>query len=201
MLSNIINQILSSNALTQSFLFVFTAVISAVIGLFVSRLWGRDVDNIIIKTFGSKIKKEKNLTGVWVTHYKYPSSDKDGDIDIEKQLVKLIQRGTTVTGETIYAQKHPEIFEGTVKDRYFTGVYVNKKDEHNYHGAFQYVLSNSENKMEGLWIGFNRAGNKIIYGEWRWIQKTPNIKLQKDLLDEYINETLSRNLFEEKFIL
>ncbi len=200
-LKQILYQILSLSLLAKIILFIITAIVGSLISMVVKRLVSHTIDNLIIRIFRKRVKKERNITGLWITHYKYPSSTNKGKINIEKQLVKLEQHGSVVVGETIWAQKQPETFEGTIKGRYFTGIYINSKDEHNYHGAFQYIISNSENKMEGLWIGFNRKGDKIISGEWRWIQKYKSVSLPPDIEREVVEETKNRDLFNENFIL
>jgi hypothetical protein len=93
------------------------------------------------------------IAGVWLCQYKYPTLDDHSGEEresIETQLVRFEQINNVVRGTTIFALAHHEDFVGWVtKDRYFTGEYANKKNHHSYHGAFQFVISNSHSRMEG----------------------------------------------------
>ena len=141
----------------------------------------------------------RSIAGIWLCQYKYPSLDentKQTVIAIETQIVCFEQSGNQVHGSTIFALAHPEDFEGSItKDRYFTGLYFNKHNHHSYHGAFQFVLSHSHNRMKGKWVGFNREGNDVDFGEWRWLQVDDNVTITEEKKHEFIARTGSLDLF------
>lgn len=114
----------------------------------------------------------RSIAGIWVCQYKYPALDErtgEKKESIETQLVRFEQTANAVRGTTISAIAHPEDFQGSVtKDRYFTGIYASKRNHHSYHGAFQFVISQSHNRMIGRWVGFNRVGDGVDSEEWRW---------------------------------
>ncbi len=142
---------------------------------------------------------DHSITGTWLCQYKYPQLDEMSGckaMTTETQLVRLEQQGSLVTGATIFALAHPESFEGKItKERYFTGLYFNQQNHHSYHGAFQFVISNSKHRMLGRWVGFNREGNGVDSEEWRWerIDENPNIcEMNKS---EHIAKARDQDLF------
>jgi hypothetical protein len=121
-------------------------------------------------------KTERNLDGIWLTQFRYPSG-KSGEEKTETQIVQFKQHKNLVRGRAIYADSHPDVIEGLItSNRYFTGVYCNTINYHNYHGAFQFVISNSKQRMMGKWVGFDRVGADIGHGAWRWEQYSTSTK-------------------------
>jgi len=156
------------------------------------------------KPFQEHIESLINISGIWVCQYVYPKMDErlgKTISEIETQIVRFEQSGNIVKGETIYAEAHPERFEGNVINRYFTGLYFNEKNHHSYHGAFQYIISNSKPRMLGKWLGFNREGNAIETDEWRWDKLNDNPDIGTDTEHKYISEIPNINLFGIKAFL
>lgn len=141
----------------------------------------------------------RSIAGIWVCQYKYPAlNDQTGgkDESIETQLVRFEQTGNAVRGTTISAIAHPEDFQGSVtKDRYFTGIYKNKRNHHSYHGAFQFVISQSHGRMIGRWVGFNREGDGVDSEEWRWERWYDNPTISSSQEHEYIARLRNVDLF------
>ncbi len=180
---------------------IILVIASAFLGVLFTVLFTRRLestfDKIFIRKFGKK--SQRNLTGLWITQYKYPSIDSQGHLTekIETQIVKFIQKGNRIFGQTVDAFKHPEIFEGKItKDRYFTGQYLNTENHNNYHGAFQFVLSNSKGVMKGKWIGFDDNGDKINIGNWRWEQFSTSKKPDEELIQSAKRKAQNINLFD-----
>jgi len=148
--------------------------------------------------------KARSIQGHWLCQYRYPSTDELSGreaLETETQIVCFEQVGETVKGTTVHALAHPEDFEGRLIDRYFTGLYFNRLNHHSYHGAFQFILSNSKNRMRGKWLGFNREGNEVITEEWRWEQLIDSTTISADTLHTYWASGLRRNLLREKRFL
>lgn len=177
-------------------------IVGAFLGVIFTVLFTRKLESAFGKIFNRKFgkKSQRNLTGLWITQYKYPSIDSQGNVTnkTETQIVEFKQKGNRIFGQTVDALKHPEIFEGRIsKDRYFTGQYLNTINHHNYHGAFQFVLSNSKGVMKGKWIGFDDNGDEINHGSWRWKQFSTSKKSDKDLIQSAKGEAQNINLFDD----
>lgn len=177
-------------------------IVGAFLGVIFTVLFTRKLESAFGKIFNRKFgkKSQRNLTGLWITQYKYPSIDSQGNVTdkTETQIVEFKQKGNRVFGQTVDALKHPEIFEGRMsKDRYFTGQYLNTINHHNYHGAFQFVLSNSKGVMKGKWIGFDDNGDGINHGCWRWKQFSTSKKSDKGLIQSAKSEAQNINLFDD----
>jgi hypothetical protein len=147
----------------------------------------------------------RSIEGIWICQYRYPRMDDKAGTKIqttETQLVRFVQTSNRVNGETLFAAARPEDFEGVVtKDRYFTGMYFNQKNHHSYHGAFQFIISHSANRMNGKWIGFNREGDAVDSNDWRWEQIDDNPNISKEKEHEYMSKAQSADLFSiEVFI-
>jgi pyrimidine deaminase RibD-like protein len=147
----------------------------------------------------SKEPKIRNISGIWLCQYVYPKmneiSGKKANAT-EAQIVRFEQSKRSVKGSTIFAIAHPEDFEGRVLNQYFTGLYFNKTNHHSYHGAFQFVISNSHNRMLGRWVGFNREGDGVDSGEWRWEQLNEKLSIHKAEIAELAIRAKRRNLFK-----
>lgn len=141
----------------------------------------------------------RKIAGIWICQYRFPKMDDSVNkkmTAIETQVVRFRQTDNKVTGATFFALAHPEDFEGIItKDRYFTGMYYNQKNHHSYHGAFQFVLSNSHPRMQGKWVGFNREGDGVDSEEWRWLQVDDNPDISKEKEHEYISKAQNEDLF------
>lgn len=151
------------------------------------------------KLSGDGMDTCRSIKGIWVCQYRYPRMNDDTGvktIEIETQLVRFVQNENRVTGSTQFANVHPEDFEGVVtNDRFFTGMYFNRNNHHSYHGAFQFIISHSRNRMRGKWVGFNREGENVDSYEWRWDQLDDNPDLSKEKEQYYISQAQSRDLF------
>lgn len=141
----------------------------------------------------------RSIAGIWVCQYKYPAlDDRSGEKkeNTETQLVRFEQTGNAVRGTTIFAIAHPEDFQGSVtKDRYFTGLYANKRNHYSYHGAFQFVISQSHNRMVGRWVGFNREGNGVDSEEWRWERWNDSPTISSPQEHDYVARLRDVDLF------
>lgn len=141
----------------------------------------------------------RSIAGIWICQYQFPHIE-DGTgkkvTTIETQVVRFRQVGNKVTGSTFFAIAHPEDFEGLItNDRYFTGMYYNQQNHHSYRGAFQFVLSNSHQRMQGKWVGFSRKGDAVDSDDWRWLQLDDNPEISKEKEHEYIRRAQTEDLF------
>jgi len=175
--------------------------LGAFISLLVALLLQHRLETSFTKLFNRKFssKPERNISGLWITQYKYPYIDENKKLIelTETQLVLFKQKNNCVFGKTIYSEEHPQYFEGKITmNRYFTGQYINDLNHHNYHGAFQFILASGKEKMEGKWIGFDDF-NSINAGEWRWIQFSKSNKPKKETIHKAMIELKKINLFTD----
>jgi len=186
--------------LTEVILLICGALLGVLFSVILTKRLESTFEKIFKRRFGKKSKR--NLTGLWITQYQYPSIDNLGNTHIktETQCVHFKQKGNRIFGQTVDAIKHPEVFEGKItKDRYFTGQYINTGNHNNYHGAFQFVLSNSRGTMKGKWIGFDDNGDKINVGDWRWEQHTTSKKVDKELIQSARLKAQTIDLFNNTY--
>jgi hypothetical protein len=184
---------------------IFLSLINSILGYLSKKLidWGfkKSADRKSLEEKKDELQKDscRLISGIWICQYKYPRMDDSINqkvSTIEKQVVRFEQENNNVTGVSLFAIAHPEDFEGIItKDLYFTGMYFNQKNYHSYHGAFQFILSNSHNRMLGKWVGFNREANDVNAEEWRWLQVDDNPEISKEKEHEYIARVQNEDLF------
>jgi hypothetical protein len=76
-------------------------------------------------------------------------------------------------------------------------MYASTISNKSFHGAFQFVISNSRHRMKGKWIGFDRRGIDIGCGEWRWEQMLTTSKPSEDDLQSVKQKSMCINLFDD----
>lgn len=182
--------------------YILSGVIGAIIGLTITILYTRRFEIFFSKILKNRIgdKSNRDITGLWITQYKYPSMDTSGNYfeKMETQFVLFWQTRGHVIGKSVDAGAHPEVFEGRVtKDRYFTGVYINTINHQDYHGAFQFIISIGKGRMIGKWIGFDNKAINVNTGEWRWQQLNNMKHLSNEDLHRSKENYKDCNLFDD----
>lgn len=180
-------------------LFLF---IGAFLSVLFASIFQRKLETSFVKLFKERYsgKSGRNISGLWITQYKYQSNDSNGILKekIETQIVAFKQKHNLVFGESVEAEEHPEVFEGKITlDRYFTGQYLNTLNHHNYHGAFQFVLASGKERMRGKWIGFDDNG-EVNCGEWRWLQYCSANEVDKNMIQKAKKALKLIDLFKDK---
>lgn len=179
---------------------LFGSVIGEVTDRLISWIFER-FEGLGLSGFGPK----KALAGIWICQFRFNrvnEEDQSEEVATETMVVKLLQTGNKIKGYSIFAVDHPEVFEGCISnERYFTGTYYNQNNQHGFHGAFQFVLSNRHKRMEGKWIGFNRAGNSVEAENWRWMKVDDSRNVSIGKLKEFIQKVQKEDLFKTNLFI
>lgn len=120
-----------------------------------------------------------NLSGFWISTYKYHSSVRNGDF-VARHYVWLRHNGEELTVESLADLNDSymaarfslrgDVATGTWEDR------VSQQGEyrkHVYYGVAQMILSNDGKSLQGKWVGFGQ-NLEIKSGPWeiRYVGKT-----------------------------
>lgn len=118
---------------------------------------------------------EQQFTGIWRSHYTYPSSTREGEFEgnhfmraqlvdgqlvMESESVKNVQQSYIIVRLTL--NDNGKIATGTWQEStdpngYYKGT--------NYYGALQLVISDDGKHMRGKWLGFGR-NMEVNVGPW-----------------------------------
>jgi hypothetical protein len=56
-----------------------------------------------------------------------------------------------------------------VKDnRLFTGIWFHPEQRSHYHGAFNLIVRQDNDNIDGIWLGYSESKNIIETGRWIW---------------------------------
>lgn len=103
------------------------------------------------------------FSGYWRSHYKYPSSSRQGEFE-GAHLVKAFQKENKVVFESVKGKNESYFVTRLVideQDNVATGTWQETTETDGYykgstyHGAVQFIIKDDEH-LEGKWIGFGR---------------------------------------------
>jgi len=112
-----------------------------------------------------------DLTGVWLSRYRYLSSSREREFE-GKHYVRILREGRFLVAESV-----PEVSESyllmrlAVDDEVVTGSWHEETNPNGYykgamyHGAIQLLLNKGHDHMRGQWIGFGKD-QQINAGLW-----------------------------------
>ena len=142
---------------------------------------------LLVKLFGGFIPRgPRGVRGLWRSIYTY---EEDGEQKTENQLVELKQFGKNVVGRNITGKAHWYKIKGKVEmQMYFTGFWEHIGEGDIRHGAFQFAINSTGDRMEGKWIGFDKR-HKINDGPWTW--KLLSRKLDRETKLKFLQEESS----------
>lgn len=115
---------------------------------------------------------EKEFSGIWRSHYRYPSTSRKTDFD-GKHLVRVHQYDKQLIIESIpekinksYLMLHLTLNGGVATGSWQeetnpTGYYKGAV----YYGAIQVVVSDDKKRMDGKWLGFGKD-MEVEVGPW-----------------------------------
>ena len=112
----------------------------------------------------------KNLTGIWKSHYRYPSTSRGGEFEGEHD-VRLTQKGRWLVIESLPGQKSYLLIRLSLDDNIATGSWQEVSNPSGYyqgaiyHGAIQLVLDADGKHLRGKWIGFGKD-MEVNVGPW-----------------------------------
>jgi hypothetical protein len=150
--------------------------IGPIIALIVTLVFSEPLKNRLaplIGRFGSK--NEDGFTGNWLATFSYGPS-----AEAYTEAIQLSSFLGQVVGRIIpHPQNHQRLraieksaplrLRGSIKDnRYFTGVWFHPLRRSHYHGAFELLIDQNGEHMQGMWVGYSESKNLIENGEWTW---------------------------------
>ena len=114
---------------------------------------------------------QKDLSGVWRSHYKFTSSQRKSEFDVE-HLMKAHRRGNWLTLETTGEKNESYLLVRLhIDDNVATGTWEEQTDKEGYyegtvyHGAVQLLIAPDGKRMEGKWVGIGHDA-QINVGPW-----------------------------------
>jgi len=112
-----------------------------------------------------------NLTGIWLSRYRYPSSSRAAELE-GQHYVRIFRKGRFLIAESLPKINASYLLmrlalddnviagswqEETNPDGYYKGAI--------YHGAIQLLLDEARNRMHGQWVGFGKD-KEVNVGPW-----------------------------------
>lgn len=112
-----------------------------------------------------------DFSGVWRSHYRYPSSGRGGEFDGE-HYVQIHRRGHFLIIESLPdVNKSYLLIKLTVDGNIATGTWEEETDPNGYYkgavynGAIQLVTDGEHKRLSGKWLGHNKEST-IEAGPW-----------------------------------
>ena len=113
------------------------------------------------------------FSGIWRSHYKYPSSSRGGEFENE-HLVRLHPDGKQLVIESVAkANKSYLVVRLSIDDDVATGSWQEETNPDGYYkgaiyyGAIQLVVSPDKKRMAGKWVGFGKDA-EVNVGPWEF---------------------------------
>jgi len=156
---------------------IITWILLATAAAFISLIISLVFSNILNYWFStllsrfSFLKTDSNISGIWKAEFIYKE-------DIYVEFIRLkkifgIVIGNIVPNNSNYEElqavhfKKPFRLTGQLyKGIILTGTWKDPKKDFGFHGAFQLILNESSDKIEGKWIGYNSKRIKVNLGDW-----------------------------------
>lgn len=112
-----------------------------------------------------------NLSGLWRSHYRYPSSSRDGEFEYEHK-VRMHQEGSRLVAESVPDDsKSYVVIKLSLQDNVATGTWQEQTEQDGhykgaiYYGAINLLLDEDTNHLSGKWVGFGKDG-EVNTGPW-----------------------------------
>lgn len=156
---------------------VAAPIIAVVITLIISEPLKERLAPIVMR-LGSK--RNVGVSGTWVATFFY------GPDNVPYvEVIELSHLFGAVVGRIIPSDlNHPEAHRmevmrplrvrGTVTDnRFFTGTWLHPGRRSHHHGAFDLIVAQNNEDMDGSWLGYSESKNIIESGRWSWKRLDP----------------------------
>jgi hypothetical protein len=151
-------------------------VLGPILALVVTLLLSEPLKNRLaplVAKLGSK--REVGVTGQWKATFTYGPSDETFVEAIEISSLFGVFVGRVIPHADTYPElkrnekSKPLRLRGEVKDnRYFTGVWFHPLRRSHFHGAFELLIHQNGEQMNGMWLGYSERKNTIESGDWTW---------------------------------
>lgn len=128
----------------------------------------------LLQPFARFKKREFSIGGFWDANYVKGDNINDSTTDVRGyHRFKLYQFGNIVVGEAKTNDTDAMVVGELKKYDVFDGIYVDPRDNTEYHGTFQVIFDDKHKEMRGRWIGFNNDTKTAINnGIWIWTRST-----------------------------
>jgi hypothetical protein len=127
----------------------------------------------IVSWLGSK--KATGVTGRWEAVFHHSSRAEPYRELIEVSFLFGAVVGRIVPSDINHEdaknieKDKPLRIRGSIKDhRFFTGVWFHPSRRSHHHGAFDLIIRQDNDRMDGLWLGYSESSNNIESGRWEW---------------------------------
>ena len=115
---------------------------------------------------------EKEFSGIWRSHYRYPSSSRNADF-VDEHLVRVHQYDKQLIIESIPEQtkKSYLMVHLTLQKGIATGTWQEETEPNGYYkgavyyGAIQLIIDPDKKHMHGKWLGFGKE-MEVEVGPW-----------------------------------
>lgn len=110
----------------------------------------------------------RDLGGIWLSEYKYPSQDPQPGIYPGKHYVVFTQVGSVIMGSSVPHSEGSELKLDLQihDDDLIIGTWAEKTSKGlHYHGSINLIIEPSGTRLQGKWLGFDRR-RTINTGPW-----------------------------------
>jgi hypothetical protein len=115
---------------------------------------------------------EGRLAGIWRSRYTYTSSSRDHQEFTGQHYVLLLQHEDQLQVRALPGSESQLTMNLTIGGRVATGLWREVTSAHGYyhghefHGVVQMIVDPAGRRMEGRWLGYDRAVTMINSGGW-----------------------------------
>lgn len=144
------------------------AVISLILALVFVPLLQDRVTDFLVETLGGSLnlRKADSLSGAWDQDWQVDGSPES--VRHDETTLTLKHLGKSIVG-TFYFQDRTYKIRGRIENNtYISGIWFDERAGQVYHGALQARIEVNQKEINGKWVGFSRAHNRINTGTWRW---------------------------------
>lgn len=162
--------------MTDVLMFIIKWMLGPIVALAVPLLLGEPLKNWLAPfaaRFGSK--KATGVTGKWEATFSWgPKTEPYVEIIEVSSLFGFVVGRIFPHPKNYPALRKAEYLRpvrlrGTVSNnRYFTGVWIHPLKHAHYHGAFELLIHQDGEQMQGMWLGYSEGRNTIECEKWVW---------------------------------
>jgi transcriptional regulator with XRE-family HTH domain len=115
-------------------------------------------------------KAKGPLTGIWLSHYEYPSTSR-GQVFSNEHYVVIIQHGARLQVRSVPGSASRVMMDLTVNGQVITGTWTEETSPGGYYqgavysGGIQHLLDPTGRRMTGKWVGYGKDF-EVNTGPW-----------------------------------
>ncbi|OWQ91860.1 hypothetical protein CDN99_05670 [Roseateles aquatilis] len=127
----------------------------------------------LVLRFGSK--KEDGIAGLWETRFWHGVPETEYVEVIEVSLLlgsyvgRIVPHPLNQGAAKRVADQRPIRVRGSVlNNRHFRGEWLHPERRSHYRGAFDLIIRQNNDRLQGMWLGYSESQNVIQAGRWEW---------------------------------